>query len=104
MQPAVPAGPVPLRYDVRGPEVAVVVPDGDVGALREVTERLSQMWNGPGTLLLTAGEDGSLGSGLEDSLAALGPDHVLLHPSLGEEARAALAQRWPARNGPWRVE
>jgi hypothetical protein len=60
MRPKIPAGPFALRYDVRGPELAVVLPDGDLKALLEVTRVLSQVWNGPGTLLLTADEAGKL--------------------------------------------
>jgi hypothetical protein len=94
---------VTLTYDVRGPEFAVVLPEGDLDALREVTELLSQIWNGPGTLLLTADESGALDAGLQDSLAALPPDVVLLHPDLPAATHEALIQRWPGRAWQWRA-
>ncbi len=73
----------------------------DLAALLEVTRVLSQVWNGPGTLLLTADETGKLGPGLEDSLAAIPPERFLLHPALTEVARESLQQLWRGRAGPW---
>lgn len=101
MRPTIPTGAFALRYDVRGPELAVVLPDADLTALLEVTRVLSQVWNGPGTLLLTADETGKLGPGLEDSLAAIPPERFLLHPALTEVARESLQQLWRGRAGPW---
>jgi hypothetical protein len=101
MRPNIPAGPVALRYDVRGPELAVVLPEGDLEALLSITRVLSQVWNRPGTLLLTADDAGELGPGLEDSLATLPPERFLLHPALSEGARDRLQQRWTSRTGRW---
>jgi hypothetical protein len=101
MQPRIPAGPFALRYDVRGSEFAVVLPNGDMGALLEVTRELSQVWNGSGTLLLLSDRAGRLRPGLEDSLASVFPDRFLLHPALSEAARDGLQQRWTGRAVPW---
>jgi hypothetical protein len=102
MQPATPSGPFSLTYDIRGAELAVAIPDGDLGALAEVMQQLSEIWNGPGTLLLVADEAGVLRSGIEDSLAALPPDAILLHPALTEAAREALRAQFPGRTAEWR--
>jgi hypothetical protein len=104
MQPSAPQGPFSIRYDIRGPEIAVVLPDGNAEVLLEVTRALSQVWNGPGALLLPADLNGQLRTGLEDSLTALPPEQVLVHPSFEENAVASFSQRWPRRTNRWQTQ
>jgi len=96
----VPSGPVRLSYTVRGPELAVALPQHDTAAFDELIGQVCRIWNGVGTLLLPVAVDGDV-SGYEDWLKMLRPDHVYLHQALGEDVERVLAHDFPGRTSRW---
>lgn len=88
------------RQVFRGPEYAIALPGGDLGALMETMSLASTYWNGSGTLLLPVDPAGTTDGTSAHALSALPPDRVLLHPALSARAIDALTERWPGRAGP----
>jgi hypothetical protein len=77
---------------------------GDVAALEETTRALCHVWNGPGTLLMTVDEHGSVHESLEPSIAALPPERLLVHERVDAAAVDVLEDRWPGRVQAWNLE
>lgn len=83
-----------LSYFVRGPEWAIALPQGDLDALEDVMRRLSTLWNGIGTLLVPVSRSGAIPKGLDTLIDCVPPERFLVHDSLNERAREAVAARF----------
>jgi hypothetical protein len=96
----VPSGPVRLSYTVRGPELAVALPQRHEAAFDELTGQLCRTWNGVGTLLLPVDADGDV-VGWDQWLPMLRPDFVYLHEAIGDDAARCVAHDFPGRTSRW---
>lgn len=71
-----------LRYSVRGPEWAFVIPYGDLTALEEVMRRCSTFWNGAGSLILPIKRSGWNPRSVEPLLQVRSVDLTWVHSSV----------------------
>jgi hypothetical protein len=83
-----------ISYSVRGPEWGFAVPQGDLDALSEVMAICSHYWNGIGALIIPVNKHGRTPPYLERMLEVREVEEVFLHEGLGEQARAAMEQRF----------
>lgn len=73
-------------FAYRGPEVAFIVPSGDLGALDDVMSGCCGFWNGANSLIVPVDSDGEISIGYLDRLIGVRPiEHSLIHPNLPKE-------------------
>jgi hypothetical protein len=82
-----------LTFFYRGPEWAIAVRQGDLGALTWAMERCSRFWNGAGTLIIPVRADGRTRSDIADHLDTRPVEACFFHDSVPEHARSALARK-----------
>jgi hypothetical protein len=82
-----------LRYSVRGPEWAFVIPHGDWTALADTMRCCSSFWNGAGSLIVPVKRDGALPRSLGTLLEAREVDLAWVHPSIDDTLYARLTER-----------
>jgi len=82
-----------LRYSVRGPEWAFVIPHGDWDALADAMRRCSSFWNGAGSLILPVKANGALPRTLNALLDAREIDLAWVHPSIDEALYPRLTEK-----------
>lgn len=85
-----------LRYSVRGPEWAFLVPSGNLDALEDTMRRCSAFWNGAGSLIVPVDARGRIPAFIDNFLEARAVDEAWAHPSLPSPWLGALAGRFPS--------
>lgn len=79
-----------LNYYAHGPEWAFAIARYDDGALLDVMEVCSRVWNGAGALILAVDSDGLIDAECRRHVDRRFLDNTWLHPSLTSVARDAL--------------
>lgn len=100
MRNTVSSSPLRLSYTVRGPELAIALPQDNESAFDDLTRQLCRSWNGVGTLLLPVDADGDV-IRWDQWLPMLPPDFVYVHDAIGDLAARCIAHDFPGRTSRW---
>jgi hypothetical protein len=79
-----------LRGVLRGPELAVAIPQGDLNALQEVVEVCCDIWNGVGSLILPVDRRGRMTGHHPAYLQSRQAEQCLVHRELPENTYRSL--------------
>jgi hypothetical protein len=82
-----------LRYSVRGPEWAFVIPYGDRGALEDVMRRCSGFWNGAGSLIVPIKRTGWMPPYVDDLLGTRAVDLTWVHGAVDGALHEGVVQK-----------
>jgi hypothetical protein len=82
-----------LRYSVRGPEWAFVIPHGDMDALEDVMQRCSGFWNGAGSLIIPIRRSGWTPSWVDYLLETRSVDLTWIHEAVDQSLRERIREK-----------